>query len=69
MDEGKLKKLLEEKTMPRVMQQMLIYKGMPFLPHYSLPDTYVAPGGAVHSGEYLLHLGATIYERELWPRE
>lgn len=44
-------------------------KGMPFIPHYSIPGLYVGPGGVELNATRLQALGAQPSSRMLWKRE
>lgn len=42
--------------------------GILYVPHYTIPDLCVAPGGISYSVEFLRWSGATIKSLYLWPR-
>lgn len=58
----------DNQTMPTTPQTIYVLGGVVFVPHYALPDMFVAPGNRMHSHEFLLHLGATPGQAALWPR-
>lgn len=47
---------------------MFVLDGMPYMPHYTRPCTYVAPGGATMSEKRLVEQRATAKTLMLWPR-
>lgn len=47
---------------------MFMHRGMPWLPHYTKPNTYVAPGGATMTEKRLIEVRATAKTMMLWPR-
>jgi hypothetical protein len=52
----------------RVVTPTFSLYGMPFVPHYTKPYTYVAPGGFEATADTLTKLGAVQQARLLWRR-
>jgi len=52
----------------RVPAVVFVHRGLPWLPHHSLVNVYVAPGGATLMERELLSAAAARKVVDLWPR-
>ena len=64
--EKKMKPAIENCAL--VPLSIFLTGGIPWVPHYSKKDTYVAPGGVERTGTVLEALGAKKSVLSLWPR-
>lgn len=57
-----------DKTQGSEKTAVYFYRGMMWVPHYTLPDLFAGPGNVLMERRELERLGATVGNAPLWPR-
>ncbi len=52
----------------RIVTRVYVLDGISIVPHYTMPNMYMAPGGLIYTEQYISLIAEYHKDMQLWPR-